>query len=140
VFTGGAPAMTALAGGHIDFAGQQWSESTALIGGKKVKALAVVHTSRLPGLDDVPTAKEAGYPELDVVGWQGLVGPPRLPAPIVTRWNELVQEAAKDPAFLEQAAKVSKVILYKGPQDFWKFQEEELKKYLPLAQKMGIRK
>ena len=140
VFTGGAPAMTALAGGHIDFAGQQWSESTALIGGKKVKALAVVHTSRLPGLEDVPTAKEAGYPELDVVGWQGLVGPPRLPAPIVTRWNELVQEAAKDPAFLEQAAKVSKVILYKGPQDFWKFQEEELKKYLPLAQKMGIRK
>jgi len=140
VFTGGAPAVTALAGGHVDFAGQQWSESGGLIHGKKIRALAVVHPTRLPGLPDVPTAKEAGFPELDVVGWQGLAGPPRLPAPIVARWAALVEEASKDPAFLEQAAKVNKVIAYKGPDAFWKLQEDELKKYTALAIKMGIRK
>jgi tripartite-type tricarboxylate transporter receptor subunit TctC len=140
VFTGGAPTMTALAGGHIDFAGQQWSESAGLILGKKVRALAVVHSTRLPGMPDVPTAKEAGFPDLDVVGWQGLAGPPNLPAPIVTKWNALIEEASKDPAFLEQAAKVNKVIAYKGPEAFWQLQQEELKKYLPLAIKMGIRK
>jgi hypothetical protein len=32
------------------------------------------------------------------------------------------------------------VLAYRGPEDLWKFQEEELKKYLPLATKMGIRK
>ncbi len=140
VFTGGAPAITALAGGHVDFAGQQWSESAGLIQGKKVRGLAVVHPTRLPGLDDVPTAKEAGFPDLDVVGWQGLAGPPRLPAAIVQKWATLVEEASKDPAFLQQAARVSKVMAYKGPDAFWRFQEEELKKYLPLAIKMGIRK
>jgi tripartite-type tricarboxylate transporter receptor subunit TctC len=140
VFTGGAPAVTALAGGHVDFAGQQWSESAGLIGGKKIRALAVVHAARLPGLDDVPTAREAGFPDLDVVGWQGLVGPPRLPAPIVARWSALVEEASRDAAFLEQALKVNKVIAFKPADAFWKFQEEELRKYLPLASKMGIRK
>jgi tripartite-type tricarboxylate transporter receptor subunit TctC len=140
VFAGGAPTLTALAGGHVDFAGQQWSESTGLIGGKKIRALAVVHPARLPGLEDVPTAKEAGYPDLDVVGWQGLVGPPRLAPAVVAKWNALIEEAAKDPAFLEQALKVNKVILYKGPEAFRKFQEDELKKYLPLATNMGIRK
>lgn len=140
VFTGGAPAITALAGGHVDFAGQQWSESAGLIQGKKVRGLAVVNPTRLPGLEDVPTAKEAGFPDLDVVGWQGLAGPPKLPPAIVQKWAALVEEASKDPGFLEQAAKVSKVIAYKDPEAYWRFQEEELKKYQPLAAKMGIRK
>lgn len=140
VFTGGAPALTALAGGHVDFAGQQWSESAGLIQGRKIRGLAVVHPSRLPGLPEIPTVKEAGFPELDVVGWQGLSGPPKLPAAFVQKWSALVEEASKDPAFIEQAAKVNKVIAYKGPDAFWQFQQEELKKYLPLATKMGIRK
>ena len=140
VFTGGAPAITALAGGHVDFAGQQWSESAPLIQGRKVRGLAVVHPTRLPGLPDVPTAREAGFRDLDVVGWQGLAGPPRLPAPIVAKWAALIEEAAKDPEFLEQAARVNKVIAYKGPDAFWQFQQEELKKYVPLATRMGIRK
>jgi tripartite-type tricarboxylate transporter receptor subunit TctC len=140
VFTGGAPAITALAGGHVDFAGQQWSESAPLIQGRKVRALAVVHPTRLPGLPDVPTAKEAGFPDLDVVGWQGLAGPSKLPVPIVARWVALLEEASKDPAFLEQAARVNKVIAFKGPDAYWQFQQEELKKYVPLATKMGIRK
>ena len=140
VFTGGAPAITALAGGHVDFAGQQWSESAPLIQGRKVRGLAVVHPTRLPGLPDVPTAREAGFRDLDVVGWQGLAGPPRLPAPIVAKWAALIEEAAKDPEFLEQAARVNKVIAYKGPDAFWQFQQEELKKYVPLAARMGIRK
>ncbi|HEV8676742.1 MAG TPA: tripartite tricarboxylate transporter substrate binding protein [Methylomirabilota bacterium] len=140
VFAGGAPTLTALAGGHIDFAGQQWSESGGLIQGGKLRGLAVVHPARLPGLPDVPTAKEAGFPDLDVVGWQGLSGPPRLPGEVVARWAGLLEEASKDPAFLEQALRVNKVVAYKGPDAFRQFQEEELKRYLPLAVKMGIRK
>jgi tripartite-type tricarboxylate transporter receptor subunit TctC len=140
VFTGGAPALTALAGGHVDFAGQQWSESAGLVHGGKIRGLAVVNPVRLPGLPDIPTAKEAGFPDLDVVGWQGLAGPPKLPAAVVARWTALIEEASKDPAFLAQAQKVSKVIAYKNPDAYWRFQQDELKKYLPLATKMGIRK
>jgi len=140
VFTGGAPALTALAGGHVDFAGQQWSESAGLVHGGKIRGLAVVNPVRLPGLPDIPTAKEAGFPDLDVVGWQGLAGPPKLPAAVVARWTTLIEEASKDPAFLAQAQKVSKVIAYKNPDAYWQFQQDELKKYLPLATKMGIRK
>jgi tripartite-type tricarboxylate transporter receptor subunit TctC len=108
--------------------------------GGKIRGLAVVHPTRLPGLPDIPTVKEAGFPDLDVVGWQGLAGPKNLLPAIVAKWNALLEEASKDPAFLEQAAKLSKVVAYKGPDAYWQFQERELKKYLPLATKMGIRK
>ena len=108
--------------------------------GGKIRGLAVVNPVRLPGLPDIPTAREAGFPDLDVVGWQGLAGPPKLPAAVVARWTALIEEASKDPAFLAQAQKVSKVIAYKNPDAYWQFQQDELKKYLPLATKMGIRK
>ena len=140
VFTGGAPTLTALAGGHIDFAGQKWSESSALILGGKIRGLGAVNPTRLPGMPDVPTVKEAGFPELDVVGWQGLAGPKGLPPGVVTKWNALLQEASKDPAFLEQAAKLNKVVMYMPPEPYWRFQQDALARYLPLAQKMGIRK
>ena len=140
VFTGGAPALAALAGGHVDFAGQQWSEVAPLVLGKKIRALAVVHPTRLPTFPDVPTAKEAGYPDLNVVGWQGLSGPPKLPAAVVSKWSALIEAASKDAEFLQQAEKVYKVIVYKSPEAFMQFQQEELKKYLPLATQMGIRK
>jgi len=140
VFPGGAPTLTALAGGHVDFAGQQWSEVLGLIAGKKIRALAVVLPERLKDFPDVPTAREAGFPELDVVGWQGISGPPGLPAEVVERWDQAIREASTDPVFLDQAAKIGKVIAYLGPQDFRKFMYAELDKYLPLAIKMGIRK
>jgi len=140
VFAGGAPALAALAGGHVDFAGQQWSEAAPLVLGRKIRAIAVVHPTRLPTFPDVPTAKEAGFPDLNVVGWQGLSGPPKLPPAIVTRWASLVEAASKDPEFLQQAEKVYKVIVFKGPDAFWQFQQEELKKYLPIATQIGIRK
>ena len=72
-----------------------------------------------------------------VLTQHGLTGRPHIARQVTAA---LVEEASKDPAFLEQAAKVNKVIVYKGPEAFWRFQEEELKKYQPLATKMGIRK
>lgn len=140
VFTGGAPTLTALAGGHIDFAGQQWSEVGGLLAGKKIRGLAVVLPERVKEFPDVPTAREAGFPTLDVVGWQALSGPPGLPAEVVERWSQILREAAADPSFLDQAARIGKVIAYLGPEDFRKFMQAEYEKYLPLAIKMGIRK
>jgi tripartite-type tricarboxylate transporter receptor subunit TctC len=140
VFKSGAEVVTALAGGHIDFAAQQYSESTGLILGKKIRGLAVVNPERLPALPDVPTAKEVDYPGLNVYGWQGVSGPPNLPKEVVEKWDKTLQEACKDPAFLDQAAKIFKVIAYLGPKEFWEFMQDEYKRYLPLAIKMGMRK
>jgi tripartite-type tricarboxylate transporter receptor subunit TctC len=140
VFTGGAPTLTALAGGHIDFAGPQWSEVSGLLAGKKIRGLAVVLPERVKEFPDVPTAREAGFPTLDVVGWQALSGPPGLPAEVVERWSQVLREAAADPSFLGQAARIGKAIAYLGPEDFRKFMQAEYEKYLPLAIKMGIRR
>jgi tripartite-type tricarboxylate transporter receptor subunit TctC len=132
--------FTALAGGHIDFAAQQYSESSGLILGKKIRGLAVLNPERLPAIPDVPTAKEVGYPTLNVYGWQGVSGPPGLPKEVVEKWSKTMEMACKDPVFLEQAGKIYKIVSYLGPGEFWDFMQAEYKRYLPLATRMGTRK
>jgi tripartite-type tricarboxylate transporter receptor subunit TctC len=140
VFKSGAEVVTALAGGHIDFAAQQYSESSGLLLAKKVRGLAVVNPDRLSGFPDVPTAKEVGYPNLNVYGWQGVSGPPGLPKDVVEKWSKTLEMAATDQAFLEQAKKIYKIVAYLGPAAFWDFMQAEYKRYVPLATRMGIRK
>lgn len=140
VFKSGAEVITALAGGHIDLAAQQYSETAGLLLAKKVKGLAIVHHERLPEFPDLPTAKEAGYPGLNVLGWHGVSGPPGLSKEVVAKWTQTLEEATKDPAFLEQAGKIYKIVSYLGPTECWDFIQREYKRYLPLAIKMGMRK
>jgi len=132
-FPGEAQVLTALAGGHIDFAAQQYGPSWSLISGKKTRPLAVVSEKRISLLPDVPTVTEAGYPMLNVHGWHGISGPPGLPKHITDFWVRSLEKAAKDPVFLEMAERVKKEVAYLGPKDFVEFVEQEYKKYVELA-------
>ncbi len=133
MFQGASEVVVALAGGHIDFASQQYSESASLIEGKKTRPTAVAAAKRLPLLPDVPTVTEAGYPMLDVIGWQAVSGPAGLPKQVVDFWAKSLEKACKDPAFIEQAEKLKKEVTYLGPKEFEAFVEGEYQKYAKLG-------
>jgi tripartite-type tricarboxylate transporter receptor subunit TctC len=73
----------------------------------KLKALAVTGEKRLAALPDVPTMKEAGYPELTVITWYGIHGPAGIPAAVVEKINGETNKALKN-------AEVAKVIVDAG--------------------------
>jgi tripartite-type tricarboxylate transporter receptor subunit TctC len=135
---GSAPSLTALAGGHINIAAGLRSESNPLLSAGKIRALAVVNEQRLKEWPEVPTVAEAGYPNLDVVAWQGITGPVGLPKDVVDKWVAALREAAKDPEFLAQCEKAKKTVAYLGPEDFKNLMLKEYKKYQDLAKKMDI--
>jgi tripartite-type tricarboxylate transporter receptor subunit TctC len=138
VFPGGAPTLTNLAGGHIDFASQQLSEIGSLAEAGKIRPLAVVAPKRLPGYPDTPTNAEAGFPGLTVVGWQGVSGPPGLPQYVVDKWVEIMEQAVKDPGFQKEADRVGKVLLFRGPSDYKAYVMKEYESYKSLAKQMGL--
>jgi putative tricarboxylic transport membrane protein len=77
-FGSGDP-LTALLGGHVDFASAQPVEALELIRAKKVRPLGVLTEKRLQHLPDVPTLKEQG---IDVVGVglnRGVIAPKDIP-------------------------------------------------------------
>jgi len=139
MFTGESPVLAALAGGHIDFTGQQYGPSWGMLEGKKVKPIAVIAGKRLPLLRDVPTVAEEGYPMLDVHGWHGLSGPPGLPKYVQDYWLRELEKAHRDPVFHEMAEKVKKEVAFLGPKEMEEFAEQEYQKYLALAKDVGAK-
>ncbi len=53
----------------------------------KLRALAITSKKRSQAVPDVPTVTEAGYPEIDIVGWNGVSVPIKAPPALVTKLN-----------------------------------------------------
>ena len=92
-YNGGAPALTALLGGTIDFV---IADISTFVGGVKdgrLRGLAVSGPKRSPQMPDVPTLREAGFGELEGQAWWGLFAPAGTPRPIVDRINAATVKA-----------------------------------------------
>jgi len=63
----------------------------------RIKVLAVVSKTRLPGLPQVPTMKEAGGPDIGLTGWFGLFGPANLPQEVSAKLEAATEKILADP-------------------------------------------
>jgi tripartite-type tricarboxylate transporter receptor subunit TctC len=80
-------ALRELAGGFANAFISPVYTVAPLVKSGKARALANVGSERSPVFPNVPTLKEQGYPNVDVVVWVGLMSPASTPAPIVARLN-----------------------------------------------------
>ena len=92
-YRGAAPALNDLMGGQIDGVCDAAASVTSAIQGGRVKGLVISSPSRLRTLPDVPTSLEAGLPEFQQQGWNGLFTPKQTPESIVTRLNAALRVA-----------------------------------------------
>lgn len=95
-FRGSAPANTELMAGRIDLACEQATNSVPFLREKRMKAYAVTAPRRVPGIEDVPTAAEAGLPGFEITVWHALYGPRGLPDEVTQRLSAAIQVAMRD--------------------------------------------
>ncbi len=94
-FQGGAPAVTALLGGHVSYVIDTLTESLELHRTGKGQIIAVSGATRATQLPEVPTLKEQGI-NMEATGWFGVFGPAKLPTDTVKRISDSVAQAFKD--------------------------------------------
>lgn len=91
-YRGGAPAMTDLMTGQIDFMFTPAPNSIAQLQAGKVRGIAVTSLKRSGILPDLPTMDESGLKGFELLGWIGLLAPAGTPSQIITRLNGEVQK------------------------------------------------
>jgi tripartite-type tricarboxylate transporter receptor subunit TctC len=96
---------TSVLGGSVDLEVQPVSELTTPKANGSMRILAILSDERLPGLDDVPTAKELGYPDAVVATNRILVGPKGLPQSIVDTLSASVKKSIGEASYQAQAKK-----------------------------------
>ncbi|MES2361082.1 MAG: tripartite tricarboxylate transporter substrate binding protein [Pseudomonadota bacterium] len=96
-YRGSGPAVVDLVGGHVPMFWTTLGPVAPHITSGKLVAIAVADPKRSPLMPNVPTLAEAGYPDVNVGAWQGLMGPKGMPADIVKTLNTTMNEILKMP-------------------------------------------
>jgi tripartite-type tricarboxylate transporter receptor subunit TctC len=99
-FDGAAPAITSLLGGHIQAVSVSYAEVASQVQAGELKVLALLGPNRLPGIPDVPTAKELGY-DVQVGTWRGFGVPKGTPKDIVAFLEKTFIDGAKSEKFVK---------------------------------------
>jgi tripartite-type tricarboxylate transporter receptor subunit TctC len=92
-YRGGGPALTDVIGGQIDGVCDNAASVSQAIDDKLVKGLVIGSSARLSTLPDLPTSAEAGLPEFEAQGWNGLFAPKGTPPEIVAKLNAAAKTA-----------------------------------------------
>jgi tripartite-type tricarboxylate transporter receptor subunit TctC len=94
-YRGAAPALTDAIGGQIDGVCDSAASVSQAIDDKLVRGIVVGSTVRLGSLPDLPTSAEAGLPEFEAQGWNGLFAPKGTPPEIIARLNAAARTAVE---------------------------------------------
>ncbi len=97
-YRGSGPALNDVVAGQIDFVCDQTMGMTGQINGGTVKALVVAGPERSAAIPNVPTSKEAGFPDYSLSIWSGIFAPKGTPKEVVAKLNAAIGKALDDAA------------------------------------------
>lgn len=138
-YKGGAPMMTDLAGGQIDFAFDSYGSMQPLIQAGKVKPLAVTGPQRLAPIANVPTTAEAGFPDVVSGVWIGVFVPAKTPTNIVNvLYNESLR-ALNTPRMRKALEDRAMQPVGNTPEEYRKLIQAETAKKREIAARVGIK-
>ncbi|WP_270936507.1 Bug family tripartite tricarboxylate transporter substrate binding protein [Falsiroseomonas oryzae] len=128
-FRGSAPMLTEIIAGRVDLAVDNLPSSLAHIREGRLKGLAVTTARRSPALPDVPTTREAGFPQVDAVAWFGIQAPARTPKPILDRLAQEIRAVVQDPAVAARIAEQGGEPVGNAPEEFEAFIRREIARW-----------
>jgi tripartite-type tricarboxylate transporter receptor subunit TctC len=138
-YSGLALAMPALAGGHIvSVVGNVFEVAPFALNGR-VRTIVVTTASRAELLPDVPTMREAGFPEFEATNWAGYVVPAATPAAAVTRLNTELVRVLKLPDIQDKFKAQGQTSVPSTPEQLGSLLQAESARYSRVVRAASIR-
>src|SRR5262249_25412484 len=116
-FTGSAPALPALLGGHVDMMFDTMPTSWPLVQEGKLRALGVATPSRVRSLPEIPAIAET-LPGYDVTSWLGFMVPTGTPADIRNKIAGELVKFLREPAVVERLKELTAIAASNTPDEF----------------------
>jgi tripartite-type tricarboxylate transporter receptor subunit TctC len=138
-FQGGAGALTAVSGGHITMMYGNATEIAPFVKSGKLRAIVVTSAERSEVLPEVPTMREAGYPELEATNWSGIVVPAATPAAVIARLNAEIVRALRSPEIQEKFRGHGATAVPTTAEEFGAFLQSESARYTKVVRDAGIK-
>lgn len=137
-YKGEPPAMTDLIGGRIDAMVATAGTGVPHVQSGKLRALATITHKRSAMLPDVPTIREAGFPNFSMEPWAGLFGPANMPKDVTDKLNRAFGAAMKDPEVIKKMASQDFALTPSTPEALGVLVKRQLEVHREIARAAGV--
>jgi len=137
-FQGGAPVNTAILSRQVDVASTTLPTALAFVKQQTMRVLAVASRSRLAPLPDVPTLREAGFPDFENASWIGFFAPARLPDSVAHILNTQINGALHQPEVRERLSAIGLDAQTMTQPQFAQYIKGEVAKWAQVIKTTGI--
>jgi tripartite-type tricarboxylate transporter receptor subunit TctC len=137
-FRGLGPAFNNLLGGHIDMIATSVVGELPYIQANNARALVILDHERFEQLPDVPTVAEAGFPDLVMPQWYGLLAPAGLPDTLRSTYESELLSVMRAPEVKAQLA-ASGLANPQGARALRARMDADFKRWSETIPKLGIK-
>jgi tripartite-type tricarboxylate transporter receptor subunit TctC len=138
-YKGSPQAITGLLGGEIALLFATMPPALPMVAAGRLRALGVTTPQRTAAAPDVPTMKEAGLKDFELVLYSGILVPRGVPRPVVDRLNAEFGKAVRSPDVQNVYSKVGAVPVTSTPEELAAHIQSEMTKLGKLVQLSGAR-
>jgi tripartite-type tricarboxylate transporter receptor subunit TctC len=139
-YRGGPAALNDLMGGSIDLLIEVFPVVMEQAKSGLIRGLAVSSPYRLPALPNVPTFKEAGVAGVELTGWLGVYGPPRMPEDVRATLGAAIADIVRQPDIQEKFRAIGFEPTGLGVKEFSDFHGSEVRRWVAFMSEIGLRK
>jgi tripartite-type tricarboxylate transporter receptor subunit TctC len=138
-YRGSAPAFTDLIAGQVQFMAESVPQAAQYAKQGRVRALAVTGRERSTALPDVPTMKEAGVPNFEVVGFYGILAPAGTPKDVVAKLADAFKQTLETPDVRTKMITQGADPAFLGPDAFTTYLQAEMPRWAEAVKRSGAR-
>ncbi|MEQ1772446.1 MAG: tripartite tricarboxylate transporter substrate binding protein [Burkholderiales bacterium] len=138
-YKGSGPSAIALLSGEVQLMFASIPPTLAHIRAGKMRALGVGNAKRIPSQPEFPTIAESGLPGYEAYSWGGVIGPAKLPADVVRKLNQEINEVLKTKDTADRLLAGGTVPVPATPEEFTALIAAETKKWGAVARAANIR-
>jgi tripartite-type tricarboxylate transporter receptor subunit TctC len=137
-YTGSAPALPALLGGHVDMMFDTMPSVWPLVQEGKLRALGVTTAARVPFVPDLPAIGEtlSGF---DVTSWLGIMVPAGTPLEIRSKISAELDGFLREPAVVQRFQELGAVAKSSTPAAFAAYVRQDYEKWQRVIRDTGIK-
>ena len=105
----------------------------------RVRALAITTPTRHPAWPDVPTMREAGFADMDIALWTGILAPAGTPPAVIRRLQDEVARVLKLPEVRERILALGIDPVASTPEEFSRVIAADIVKWTAVAKAANIK-
>jgi tripartite-type tricarboxylate transporter receptor subunit TctC len=136
-YKGATPAMLDVIAGHVSYYFTSPVSAQPFVAAGRLRQVAVTSAKRFPPLPDVPAIAEAGYKDIDMVAWWGLLAPAGTPADVISRLHGAAVKALNAPDLKERLASQRAMVYTDTPAEFAAYVKSEIANWAKVVAASG---